>query len=36
LTRTGQTYLQSFKVTWQMIKVNVDHVLEVEQNDTEI
>lgn len=36
LTRTGQMYLQSFKVTWQMIKAHVDHVLEVEQNDTEI
>ena len=36
LTLIGQKYLRSFKTTWQMIKVNVDKVLEVEQNDTEI
>jgi PadR family transcriptional regulator, regulatory protein PadR len=36
LTLLGKKYLQSFESTWQMIKVNVDKVLEVKQNDTEI
>jgi PadR family transcriptional regulator, regulatory protein PadR len=36
LTPGGQTYLQSFKATWQMMKDTVDQVLEVEKNDTEI
>ena len=36
LTRTGEKHLQSFEEAWQMIKVNVDKVLEVDQNDTKI
>jgi PadR family transcriptional regulator, regulatory protein PadR len=36
LTRTGQTHYQSFLAIWQVIKVNVDKVLEVGQNDAEI
>ena len=36
LTLIGKKYLQSFDDAWQMIKVNVDQVLEVKQNDTEI